>query len=61
MYILFLKSEVLPNGPTGRHSSPVSYESPPSLHCKATNTGPVYRAACLLTLQLSPLPNYTAW
>jgi len=41
----------------------VSYSPQPdtSLHCEATNTGLVYRAACLFTPQLSPVPSYTAW
>ena len=41
----------------------VSYRPQPdtSLHCEATNKGLVYRAACLFTPQLSPVPSYTAW
>jgi len=41
----------------------VSYSPQPdtSLRCKATNTGLVYRAACLFTPQLLPVPSYTAW
>jgi len=41
----------------------VSYSPQPntSLHCEATNTGLVYRTACLFTPQLSPVPSYTAW
>jgi len=41
----------------------VSYSFQPDtiLHCEATNTGLVYRVACLFTPQFSPVPNYTAW
>jgi len=41
----------------------VSYSPQPdtSLCCEATDTRLVYRAACLFTPQLSPVPNDTAW
>jgi len=38
----------------------VALSQTPSLRCEATNTGLVYRAACLFTPQLSPVPSYTA-
>ena len=52
-----------PHGLMGAALISVSYSPQPdtSLHCEATNTGLVYRAACLFTPQLSPVPSYTAW
>jgi len=60
---LYVSSHYKPHGPIG--AVPISrFYSPlpdTSSRCKATDTGLVYRAACLFTPQLSPVPNYTAW
>ena len=50
-------------GPWGGADLRFLYSPQPdtSLHWEATNTGLVYRAACLFTPQLSPVPSYTAW
>jgi len=63
---LIVKSEVdsFPSHMSSQGSADLHFYSPQtdiSLYCEAADMGLVYRAACLFTPPLLPVPNYTAW